>query len=191
MSPDIAYLVPSALGAGARFPVSVTADVPVVRESFDEYYRRDYRRLLGLAFVLSRSDWVAEDLVQEALTEAHRKWSTVAGYDDPGAWVRRVMVNKSTSRFRRLKTETRGLLRLAGQAQIAIEPSEPSSEVWEAVRALPARQAQAIALQYWEDRSIAEISDILGCSTETVKTHLSRGRASLARTLEDPSGGES
>lgn len=153
-------------------------------ESFDSYYRRDYRSLLGLAFVLSKSNTAAEDLVQDALTEAHRKWSTVASYDDPGAWVRRVLVNKSTSRYRRMRTETKGLLRLAGHAQHSIAPSEPNSEVWEAVRSLPPRQAQAIALQYWEDRSVAEIAQILDCSTETVKTHLKRGRAALATALD-------
>jgi len=153
-------------------------------ETFESYYARDYRRLLGLAYMLAGSNWAAEDLVQDALTEAHRRWATVADYDDPGAWVRRVLVNKSTSRFRRLRTETKGLLRLSGQAQHPISPSEPNAEVWEAVRSLPPRQAQAIALQYWEDRPVAEIADILGCSPETVKTHLKRGRTALATMLQ-------
>ena len=157
-------------------------------ESFESYYRRDYRKLIGLAYMLAGSNAVAEDLVQDALTEAHRRWGTISGYDDPGAWVRRVLVNKSTSRFRRLRTETKGLLRLSGHAQQHVAPSEPNAEVWEAVRSLPPRQAQAIALQYWEDRSVAEIAEILECSTETVKTHLKRGRASLAKTLESHRG---
>lgn len=180
---------------GAGWPEQADAEQVVLgtrRETFDEYYRRDYRRLVGLAFVLSRSDWVAEDLVHDALTEAHRKWSTVSSYDDPGAWVRRVMINKSNSRFRRLKTETRGMLRLAGQAQHPIAATEPTTEVWDAVRALPTRQAQCIALHYWEDRSLAEIADILGCTRETVKTHLARGRKALSSTLaSEQEGGES
>lgn len=162
---------------------NAAGDVFDVRLTFDDYYRQDYRLLVGLAHVLSRSNWVAEDLVQEALTEAHRRWDVVSGYDDPGAWVRRVMINKSTSRFRRIRTETRGLLRLAGQAQHQIAPSEPTTEIWDAVRELPMRQAQAIALHYWEDRTLADIAEILGCSRETVKTHLARGRRSLEQSL--------
>lgn len=163
----------------------VNANDRVSIESFDEYYQRDYRSLLGLAFVWCGSLQPAEDLVHEALTEAHRRWKKIAHYDDPGAWVRRVMVNKSTSRFRRLRSETKALTRLAGRREDqSIEPVARTGEVWAAVRTLPTRQAQAIALFYWEDRSIAEIADILGCGVETARTHLKRGRATLASRLE-------
>jgi len=153
-------------------------------ESFDAYYRRDYRKLVGLAYVLTGSHWAAEDLAQDALTEAHRAWPKVAGYDDPAGWVRRVMINKSTSRLRRLRTETKGLLRLGARRSEMIDPNERSLEVWQAVRALPNRQAQAIALFYWEDRSVREIAAILEVSTETAKTHLKRARSTLASHLD-------
>jgi RNA polymerase sigma-70 factor (ECF subfamily) len=38
-------------------------------------------------------------------------------------------------------------------------------------------------LYYLEDRPVAEIATLLGCSEGTVKTHLSRGRAALADRL--------
>lgn len=91
----------------APLEVSLTAV-----ETFEEYYRRDYRSLVGLAYVLTGSQFAAEDLVQDALTTANKKWSSIASYDNPGAWVRRVMVNKSTSRFRKLQTEARTLTSL-------------------------------------------------------------------------------
>lgn len=152
-------------------------------ESFEAYYRRDYRSLLGLAYVLTGSTQQAEDLVQEALTEAHRRWSQVASYEDPGAWVRRVLVNKSRSRFRRLKSESKALTKLGGRRTDFVEPAETETEVWAAVRELPARQAQTIALFYWEDRSVKEIAEILDCGSETIKTHLQRGRSALAKRL--------
>lgn len=152
-------------------------------ESFDAYYRADYSALLGFGFVLTGSRPTAEDLVQDSLTEAHRRWSKIDGYDDPGAWVRRVMVNKSRSRFRKLTNEAKALTRIGGRRPDVVLPSEQSTEVIEAVRSLPPRQSQVIALRYWEDRSVAEIASILECGTETVKTHLKRGRAALAKNL--------
>lgn len=152
-------------------------------ESFDAYYQRDYKSLVGLAFVFTGNRWTAEDLVQDALSEAHRRWHDIGAYDDPGAWVRRVLVNRSTSRFRRLKSEAKMLAKVGARRQDPVALDEPSLEVWEAVRALPKRQAQVIALQYWEDLSVAEIGTIIGCGTETVKTHLKRGRAALAIAL--------
>lgn len=158
---------------------------PRIIESFDEYYRRDYRSLVGLAFVITGDNAVAEDLVQDALTAAHRNWDKVSHYDKPGAWVRRVLVNRSTSRFRRLASETKATLRLRQEPETFIEPTDPHLEVWRAVKDLPKRQAQVIALHYWDDQTLAQIADILECGTETVKTHLKRARQALATSLGD------
>lgn len=153
-------------------------------ESFELYYRRDYRSLLGLAYVLTGSNTMAEDIVQDALTEAHRRWDTIARYDDPGAWVRRVMVNKSKSRFRKLRSETKALSVFGNRRVELVEPTERVTEVWSAVRSLPPKQAHVVALFYWEDRSLAQIAEILGMAESTVKTHLKRARATLANQLE-------
>ena len=177
------------------FAVAMTKDSPAEQietelvvsarpfESFNEYYQRDYRSLIGLAYVITGDHGVAEDLVQDALTAAHRNWDKVSRYDKPGAWVRRVLVNRSTSRFRRLASETKATFRLRQEPDRPVMPSETDLEVWNAVRSLPKRQSQVIALRYWDDQSLAQIADILECGTETVKTHLKRARQSLAATL--------
>lgn len=157
-------------------------------ESFEDFYQREFRPLVGLAYVLTGSHTVAEDLAHDALAEAHKRWDTVAFFDSPGPWVRRVMINKSTTRFRRLRSETKALTRINARPEVRIEPEERSMEVWEAVRALPNRQAQTVALFYWEDRSLPEIAEILELSVETAKTHLKRARAKLATQLESHRG---
>lgn len=153
-------------------------------ESFDDFYRREFHSVVGLGRVLSGSYHVAEDLAQHAFTQAHRNWRRVGGFDDPGAWVRRVLVNASTSRFRRLASETKAVARLAGRRDDPVPGADSSEEIWSAVRRLPRRQAQVIALRYWDDLPVAQIATVLECSPETVKTHLKRGRAALAVTLE-------
>jgi RNA polymerase sigma factor (sigma-70 family) len=57
---------------------------------------------------------------------------------------------------------------------------------WDAVRALPPRQAQCIALHYLEDRSVADIASVLGVAEPTVRVHLHHGRSALARCLGEP-----
>lgn len=151
--------------------------------TFDEVYQREYQALLGLGFVLTGSRPIAEDLVQDSFAEAHKRWAKVAHYDNIGAWLRRVLVNKATSRGRRLVSEAKMLTSVRARRVPDVTIPEDSSEVWAAVRALPKRQAQSIALFYWEDRTIAQIAEILECGEETVKTHLKRGRAALATSL--------
>jgi RNA polymerase sigma-70 factor (ECF subfamily) len=127
----------------------------------------------------------AEDLAQEAFLAAHRDWHRIGRYDQPGAWVRRVVANKSVSVIRRRTAEARALARAAVFAERELLPDLGGSDptFWSEVRALPRRQAQVVALYYLEDRSVAEIGDILELTTGTVKRHLFDARQRLAQRL--------
>ncbi len=151
--------------------------------SFEHFYRSEYRAVVGLAYALSGSRIAAEDLAQDAFVAAHKAWDRVGRYDKPEAWVRRVVSNLSVSAFRTKVREAKALARLKRPG--AYLPSLPAEdhEFWKAVRALPRRQAQSIALHYLEDRPVAEIAEILGCAEGTVKVHLHKGRETLSGRL--------
>lgn len=154
-------------------------------DEFDAFYRRERRAVVGLAYALSGSRSAADDLAQEAFVAAYRRWDTVGAYDDPGAWVRKVVSNNAVSRWRRARSEAKAVLLLGNSRPHEVPPiSAEAEDVWRAVRALPNRQAQCIALHYLDDRSVDEIGQILGCSPNTVKTHLARGRETLAFKME-------
>lgn len=161
---------------------------PVERppETFEDFYRREYTPVVGLAYALSGSRSGAEDLAQEAFLAAHKNWERIGRYDQPGAWVRRVVANLSVSAFRRRVAEARAIARAAlGEHTVLPDLGAGDPEFWGAVRALPRRQAQVVALFYLEDRSIAEVAGILDMTTGTVKRHLHDGRLALARRLRE------
>ncbi len=164
-------------------------ELPYTVEDFDGFYKREYAAVNGLAYVLTGGWEVAEELAQDAFVAAHRHWDKVSQYDEPGAFVRRVLVNAAVSHRRRAAAEAKALVRLvAGQRQDAGPLDADAVAFWRLVRALPRRQAQATALFYMEDRSVAEIAEVLGCAEATVKVHLHRARAALARRLGVPGG---
>jgi RNA polymerase sigma factor (sigma-70 family) len=149
--------------------------------AFEVFYRREYPAVVALAYALCGRRDLAEDVAQEALLITHRRWSEVRDYEQPGAFVRRVAVNMSYSQRRRLAAEGRAVARLAVRARTSeVTDEPPDAEFWGAVRSLPARQAQTLALHYLEDRPAEEIGAILGCSPATVRVHLHRGRHALA-----------
>jgi RNA polymerase sigma-70 factor (ECF subfamily) len=160
-----------------------SADASSESLSFDDFYRREHRHVLGLAFVLTGNQWVAEDTAQDAFTAAFRHWQSIVAYDSPGAWIRRVTCNRAASVLRRRVREAKALMRLIGRTQTFVELDEGDAAFWQAVRGLPPRQAQAVALYYLEDYSVRQISEVLDCSEGTVKTHLSRAREAVARQL--------
>jgi RNA polymerase sigma factor (sigma-70 family) len=57
--------------------------------------------------------------------------------------------------------------------------------VLDALRSLPDRQRDVLALRYWGELSEAEIADALGIAPGTVKTHAKRALDALAHRLED------
>jgi len=159
-------------------------DEPVL-ETFEGFYRRERRAIVGLAFVLSGSGAVAEELAQDAFLAALRDWERVGRLEEPSAWIRRVVANRSVSRFRRLALEARHARR--GPApQWWASADVGDLDLWREVRRLPKRQAQVIALHYLHDLPRQEVAAILGCSEETVKTHLERARRTLATRLSNP-----
>ena len=152
-------------------------------ERFEAFYEREYHRVVGFAYAVAGSWEAAEDATQEAFLRAHRQWERVGRYDQPGAWVRRVAADLAVSAFRRRLAEARALVRLAARRQ-PDPPLRPEVlDFWRAVRSLPSRQRQAVALFYLEDWPVAEIARFLGCTETTVRGHLHRGRATLARRL--------
>jgi RNA polymerase sigma-70 factor (ECF subfamily) len=158
------------------------SDSPATAD-FDSFYRRELPAMVALAGAITGSNIVAEDLAQEALVRAYKRWDTISRYDKPGAWVRRVTINLALSSRKRLAAEVRARLRLSPPPTTAA--TDPRyDDVWEAVAQLPGKQRAAVALHYLEDRSVADIATMLDCSESTAKVHLHRGRTQLADLLE-------
>ena len=154
-------------------------------EPFEVFYRREYSRMVAIARALTRSGSAAEDLVQESFVAAHRPWDRISNYEDPGAWVRRVLINRSTSWHRKMGAELRAVARLGAREPDTLPELTPATtEVWDEVRRLPRRQAQATVLHYVDQLSVEEIGEVLGVSSGAVKSHLHRARSNLSRSLK-------
>lgn len=174
---------PAGPGGPAPGPAVGSTHMP---EDFDSFFRREYPRVVALAYALSGRPSAAEDLAQDAFFATHQRWARVGAYDHPEAYVRRLVANAAISGRRRLAVEARALRRLAVRSRAEVEElAPPDAEFWRAVRRLAPRQAQSIALYYLEERSAEEIGAILGCSAATVAVHLHRARATLEKVLTE------
>jgi RNA polymerase sigma factor (sigma-70 family) len=131
-------------------------------EAFDEFYVREYPRVVGLLQGLLRSRIVAEELAQETFLVAYRDWDRVSSLDNPRAWVRKVALNQRGSFLRAyLRQQARERDSAVQYQDDTIKLADDHAEVWQAVRTLPPSQAQVIALHYYEDYSIVQIAAAL------------------------------
>jgi len=154
-------------------------------EDFDAFVRARLPDLQRFGRVLTGSGDAAADLVQDALERTLLAWPRLNERDDPVAYVRRVMVNRNISIWRRLRRETV----TEAPPDHGHRDQHRDSDLWQAVRALPARQRAVLALRYYEDLSEAEIARVLGCSPGTVKSQAFKAMSKLRAELAVPVGG--
>ncbi len=154
---------------------------------FEQFVAGHVDRLLGAGILMTGDPVEAEDLVQECLLRVARRWPRVRRMDHPGAYARRILVNLAlrgaASRNRRTaEIDAAG----PGSPMEAAPALDSKLALIDALRLLPRQQRAIIVLRYFEDLSVAEVADLLGCSVGTVKSTASRGLVRLREVLEAP-----
>jgi RNA polymerase sigma-70 factor (sigma-E family) len=156
----------------------------------EQLYATHYRRLVRLSVLLVRDPETAEEVVQDSFVAMHGTWRTLREPEKGLAYLRQTVVNRSRSVLRRRGVRARYVPPVGRDHPGADEDvmvSERRSAVLEAMRALPDRQREVLALRYYLDLSEADIASTLGISRGAVKSHASRGVAALRSLMEDVS----
>ncbi|MFI7023156.1 SigE family RNA polymerase sigma factor [Micromonospora sp. NPDC049900] len=155
-----------------------------LEDEFRDFVTARSAALLRTAYLLT-GDWgTAEDLLQTALTKTYLAWKRLGGIEAIEPYARRVMVNTSTSWWRRRWHGERPTEVLPERAAAdTIEQQLDRDVLWRHLRALPARQRAVLVLRYYEDMSEAQTAALLEISPGTVKSQTSRALATLRRRL--------
>lgn len=147
-------------------------------DEFAEFAAAEMPRLLRLARTLTGNPHDAADLVQDCLVKVGSRWASMHA-DNPSGYAHVVLVRLNIDRTRKLLRRLR-LERRAAAGEYVPAPSF-GVEPWLAAawQQLTAKQRTALALRYFEDLDPDEIAALMACSPGTVRSHLSRGMATL------------
>ena len=148
---------------------------------FEAFVRANAPALLRTAFLLTRSQHGAEDLVQDTLAALYPRWDRVAAADLPLAYVRRSLANRFISQRRspRGSEIAHALVPDRHDPHDLAEAVAARRTVWQLLGALPPRQRTAIVLREFHDLPDTEIADILECRPASVRSLISRGMTSM------------
>jgi RNA polymerase sigma factor (sigma-70 family) len=149
---------------------------PLVQR-FETVYRASYDRMTQVAFLLTGSNEVAEEVVQDAFIAFYQRVDDVA---EPAGHLYRSVVDGCRAHHRRRALVER--LHIA-RPSAPVVPSE-LDETWQALAAVTPRRRAALVLRYHADLPLVEIACALGCSTGTVRSLIHRGLAQLEEVLE-------
>jgi RNA polymerase sigma-70 factor (ECF subfamily) len=158
-------------------------DAAAVAADYTAFYLAQFRAVARTVYLVLYDREHAEDITQDAFVQLYLHWPKVARYDAPHAWVRRVAIRLAVRAAHRDRRRLQ-LTRLSADAP-APAPAPMDIDLLRATAALPAKQRAAVALHYYEDRPVAEVADLLGCSTTATKVMLHRARQALAAALAD------
>ena len=154
-------------------------------ESFAAFVVREQAGLLRLATLLAGDAGHGEHLVQTALLKVYRRWSRVSRLEHPAAYTRRVVVTTHTSWRRRLSTTEQVIETVPDRAD-ASGPAEVDHDLRTALQALPPRMRAAVVLRFLTDLTEEQTAQVMGCSTSTVNTQVTRGLTRLRAVLAGP-----
>jgi RNA polymerase sigma-70 factor (ECF subfamily) len=165
--------------------------VPAHRGTFDETVLPHLNAAYRLARWLMRNEQDADDVVQEASLRAFRYFRTFVG-GDSRAWFLTIVRNTCAScRRRRLNTITDPLdeedhfsARPDADPEAVLFRTDDATLVARAMRSLPDRLHQVLALREFHGLSYRELAESIGVPVGTVMSRLSRAREALRRALE-------
>lgn len=143
---------------------------------FHVFVQARWPALVRYAYLLTGDLGHAEDVVQVVLEGTWRRWRHVRD-GRPEVYVRTAIARRVVSRHRMLGRRVK-----EARWSDLVDPPAPGGAdagvdrdvVWRELRSLPPRMRAVVVLRVWEDLSEAETAELLGCSTGTVKSQLSR-----------------
>jgi RNA polymerase sigma-70 factor, ECF subfamily len=150
-----------------------------VHPGFRDLYEREFDRVYRAVYVLAGDRGLAEDATQEAFARALARWRRIGTHPSPAGWVTTTALNVARRQLRRAPQP-------APTNEARARDEDDRLAVREAIRSLPPRQQEAVALHYLVDLPVADVAAAMGIDEGTVKTHLFRARTAIAASLADP-----
>lgn len=157
-------------------------------DAYTEYVSAKMHWLRGIAYLLCQDWHRADDLGQTAITKLYVHWRRASQLENLDGYVRTILVNAFFAE-QRSPWWKRGTLTHRDDLEIPGAAPEQSVEavldLRDALKNLPPRQRATVVLRYYDQLSVQETADVLGCSTGNVKSQTARALASLRRTLAE------
>lgn len=155
-------------------------------EALTALYAAHYRSLVRLAALLLDQPEACEDVVQEAYIRVHRSWGRIGDQNNALAYLRQTVVNLARSALRRRLVAQRHAPRPERRAaDDAAYAAVERDALVRALRTIPRREREAVALRYLADLTEAQAAEVMGCAVGSVKGYTSRGLARLGDRLKE------
>ena len=153
--------------------------------SYGQLYNQYAKAMFSTCFRLLNDHAEAEDVLQEAFTEAFRHLDNFQYKSSFGAWLKQIVINKAINHLRKKKLALAELNEQVHEAVIEEDPVDETeieykiTEIKKAIQLLPPGYRAVVSLYLLEGYDHEEISEILGISYSTTRTQYKRAKDKL------------
>jgi RNA polymerase sigma factor (sigma-70 family) len=165
------------------------------RVAFEELYTLYYRRLFSYLFKLTRRAEMVEEVLNDVMVVIWKKAASFDGRSRPSTWIFGIAYHKAMKAL--AQRRPRQLSEWPGD-DTGREPPEPvehdqpenllvrrelATTLGRALLEISAEQRAVVELTYYHGLSYQEISEVVGCPVNTVKTRMFHARRRLRDLL--------
>lgn len=154
---------------------------------FERLYRKYYERVYAITRGVLGACEEIEDVVQEIFTLVFRNLKRFDRRSRFSTWLFRVAVNRSIQQTRGAKWRRRPMP-LSEAVEVPAEQQFDAGadpKIAEALSCLKPADRALLVLFYWEEQSLQEIAETLGCGVNAAKTRLFRARERFKQFYEE------
>jgi len=153
-----------------------------------QIYKDYYRAMYNTSLRILKDEFEAEDIMQEAFLTAFTKLDTFIGEVSFGAWLKRIVINKSLTQLKKNNKYQDVKMEVISETSVENEDAIDYSglhagKVMETLNSLKDNYRVVLNLNLIEGYDYEEISQILGYSNENVRTTVSRAKKKLKQLL--------
>lgn len=152
-----------------------------------EVYNRYFKAMYNISFRILNDEFEAEDIMQEGFITAFEKLASFKGDVAFGAWLKRIVINKSLTQLKKNKKYNDTKLAIVHQQETVTEEIDyetlKASSVVTYLHQLKESYKTVLVLNLIEGYDYEEISQIMEMTNENVRTTISRAKKKLKQLL--------
>lgn len=203
---EIAYTVAWGSSMSGEKAAAADADADLIsrflngdRSAFDALFVKYQDYVYNIVYGIVGRAEEARDITQEVFVQAFRSLHTFRGGARFATWIYRIAVNRAVDGARAAKG--RRWLPFIETLKATPDPSDSPEQVLDrhserdmvqaALNKVPLQHRDVLVLRYFQDLSVEEIAEVLGCSVTAAKVRLHRARNHFKETYVATYGQES
>ncbi len=155
------------------------------RKAQAELYKVYFKAMYNTSLRIVKDEYVAEDIMQDAFIETFKKINELRDNITFGAWLKKIVVNRSISFINRAGRISEHLKEISVEAEEENDIDSEINEIKEALSEIGRAYELVFNLYYIEGFDHEEMASILNVAPSTTRSQLTRAKQKIRKVIQE------